>query len=132
MVTNPKGRGNDLKYKNIVIVLSICLNIFLAFIIYFEKSKEGPVDVGMKFKESVSTEDYTLTKTLFAEGRKQHISENTLKKVNEIMSAGTSFKTYQLLEFDNGEMVLLYLTPNKKYEIQDVRIVPEEHKPLFR
>lgn len=47
------------------------------------------------------------------------------------MSGGTSYKTYQLLKFDNGEMVLLNLTPNKKFEIQNVVIVPEEQKSIF-
>ncbi|WLD92499.1 hypothetical protein [Alkalihalobacillus sp. AL-G] len=56
----------------------------------------------------------TYVNTLIAEGRMEHISEETLKRVNQKMSAGTSFKTYQLLEFDNGEMVLLNLTPNEK------------------
>ena len=48
------------------------------------------------------------------------------------MSTGTSFKTYELLGFDNGEMVLLNLTPDAKYEIQDVVIVPDELKSIFK
>lgn len=116
--------------KNIVIVFSVFLNVVLGFLYYNETTKEGPIDVGLSFKEAVRVEQYEVARTLMAEGRKEHISDETLKKVNEIMSSGTSFKTYQLLEFDNGEMVLLNLTPNK--EIQDVLIVPDELKSIFK
>ncbi|MBN3554265.1 hypothetical protein JYA63_08320 [Fictibacillus nanhaiensis] len=86
----------------------------------------------MSFKEAVRVENYELAKTLMAEGRKEQISDEGLKKVKQLMSAGTTYKTYQLLEFDNNEMVLLNLTPNDKYEIQDVVIVPEELKSMFK
>jgi hypothetical protein len=118
--------------KSIVIVLSVCLNLFLGIIIYYEVTKREPVDVGLLFKKAVRVKNYELAKTLMAEGRKEQISDEDLKKVNELMSAGTTHKTYQLLEFDNSEMVLLNLSPNDKYEIQDVVIVPEGLKSLFK
>ena len=118
--------------KNIVLVLSVCINLVLAIIVYDLRTKEYPLDIGFSFKEAVRVENYGLAKTLLAEGRKEHISEETLKKVNEIMSGGTSFKTYQLIEFDNGEMVLLNLTPIDKYEIQDIVIVPQRLKFIFK
>jgi hypothetical protein len=118
--------------KNVVIILSVLLNVVLGFLFYNETVKEGPVDVGVSFKEAVRVEHYEVARTLMAEDRVEHISSKTLEKVNEIMSSGTNFKTYQLLEFDNGEMVLLNLTPNKKYEIQDVVIVPDELKSIFK
>ncbi|WP_066072782.1 hypothetical protein [Neobacillus soli] len=121
-----------MKIKNIIIAVSVLLNVVLGFLFYNETTKEGPVDVGLSFKEAVRIENYELAKTLMAEGRKELISEETLKKVNEIMSAGTSFKTYEFLEFDNGEMVLLNLTPDAKYEIQDVAIVPNDLKSFFK
>lgn len=65
-----------------------------------------------------------------AEGRIEYISDETLKKINEAMDGGTSFETYEVLEFDNGQMVLLNLTP--KYEIQDIVIVPDELKSVFK
>jgi len=68
-----------------------------------------------------------------AEGRQDHISEETLKEIHEaVSSASTSFKTYQLLEFDNEEMVLIALTPDEKHEIQDITIVPDELKSVFK
>lgn len=118
--------------KNFIIAASVLLNIVLGFLIYNETQKDGPFDVGLSFKEAVRVENYELAKTLMAEGRQEYITKETLNKVNEVMSAGTSFKTYELLEFDNGEMVLLNLTPDAKYEIQDVVIVPDELKPIFK
>ena len=123
-----------MKIKNIVIVLSIVLNFILVTMIFIEKNddNDGPTEVGILFKETVRTEDYTLAKRIVAQDRDEHITEETLKKINEIMSSNTNFKTYELLEFDNGEMVLLNLTPNNEYKIQDVTIVPEEFKGVFK
>jgi hypothetical protein len=121
-----------MKIKNIIITVSLLFNIVLGFIFYNEYTREGPVDVGLSFKEAVRVENYGLAKTLIAEDRQEQISEETLIKINEVMSASTSFKTYELLEFDNGEMVLLNLTPDTKYEIQDIVIVPDELKSIFK
>lgn len=123
-----------MKIKNIVIVLSIVLNFILVTMIFIEKNddNDGPTEVGILFKEAVRTEDYTLAKRIVAQDRDEYVTEETLKKINEIMSSKTSFKTYELLEFDNGEMVLLNLTPNNEYKIQDVTIVPEEFKAVFK
>lgn len=121
-----------MKVKNIVIGFSVCVNLVLGFLLFNDKPEEGPIEKGLSFKEAVRVENYELAKSLIADGREAYISDETLEKVNEIMSEGTSFHTYELLEFDNGEMVLLHLTPNKKYEIQDVRVVPEELKSVFQ
>jgi hypothetical protein len=118
--------------KSLVIGLSVCLNLVLGIMLYHEVTKEEPLDVGLSFKEAVRVKDYTLAKTLMAKGRKEQFTDKKLKKINEIMSAGTTYKTYQLLEFDNNEMVLLHLSPDDKYEIQDVVIVPEGLKSIFR
>ncbi|MGM0805998.1 MAG: hypothetical protein ACQET8_14725 [Bacillota bacterium] len=118
--------------KSIVIVLSVCLNLVLGIIIYNEGTKKEAVDVGLAFKQAVSVKNYDLVRTLLAEGRKKQMKDEDFKKINDLMSAGTTYKTYQLLEFDNGEMVLLHLTPTDKYEIQDVIIVPEGLKSIFK
>ena len=121
-----------MKTKNIIIASSVLLNVVLGFLFYNQTTKKYPIDIGLSFKEAVRVEDYELAKTLIAEGRKEDISEETLKIVNEFMSSGTSFKTYELLEFDNGEMVLLNLTPDTNYEIQNVVIVPDKLKSVFK
>ncbi|OZM58688.1 hypothetical protein CIB95_03725 [Lottiidibacillus patelloidae] len=124
-----------MKTRNIIITVSVLLNVVLGVLFYNETIKKGPDDVGLFFKSAVQVENYVRAKTLIDEGRQEYISDETLKAVHEVMSAGTSFKTYQLLEFDNGEMVLLNLhnnTPDRKYKIQDVVIVPDELKSIFK
>jgi uncharacterized membrane protein YvbJ len=131
-----ENRGRkSLKIRNMIIALSVLLNVVLGILFYSETIKKGPDDVGYSFQRAVQFENYVLAKRLITERRQEHISDETLKKVHEIMSAGTSFKTYQLLEFGNGEMVLLNLhnlTPDGEYEIQDVVIVPDELKSIFK
>lgn len=65
-------------------------------------------------------------------GRKANISNETLEEINKIMGEGTSFHTYEVIASDNGEMVLLNLTPDDKYEIQDAKIVPEEIRGIIQ
>jgi uncharacterized membrane protein YvbJ len=69
------GGRKSMKVKNIIITVSVLLNVVLGFLFYNETTKEGPVDVGLSFKEAVRNENYELAKTLMAEGRKEHISE---------------------------------------------------------
>ena len=126
------GRIKNLKIKNSIIIVSVLLNVILVFLLYQESTRVNPVEVGLSFKEAVRVENYERAKRLMAEGRQEHITEETLKKINEAMSARTSYKTYELLEFDNGEMVLLNLTPDENYEIQDAIIVPDEFKDIFK
>lgn len=108
------------------------MNVVLGFLFYNETLKKEPVEVGLSFKEAVRVENYEQAQRFMAEGRRAHISNETLKKINEAMSASTSYNTYELLEFNNGEMVLLNLTPDENYEIQDVVIVPDEFKAIFK
>jgi hypothetical protein len=120
-----------MRFKNILIMVSIFLNIGLGYFVYKEVTEPDPAGVGLSFREAVRTENYKLARTLLAEGRDAHISEDLLEQIHEITGAGTSFQTYELLRFENGEMVLLYLNPDDRYEIQDVVMVPEEMKGVF-
>ncbi|MCP1157117.1 MULTISPECIES: hypothetical protein [Bacillus] len=120
-----------MRVKNILIAASIFLNIGLGLVVYKELSKPDAGEVGLIFKEAVRTENDQQARTLMAEGRKAKISDELLQQMKVRMSSGTSFNTYELLKFENGEMVLLHLTPDDRYEIQDVMIVPEEMRGVF-
>lgn len=120
-----------MRVKNILIAASIFLNIGLGLIVYKELSKPDAGEVGLMFKEAVRTENDQQARTLMAEGRKAEISDKLLQQIKVRMGAGTSFNTYELLKFENGEMVLLHLTPDDRYEIQDVMIVPEEMRGVL-
>ncbi|MGD6878435.1 hypothetical protein [Bacillus infantis] len=120
-----------MRVKNILIAASIFLNIGSGLVVYKELSKPNAGEVGLMFKEAVRTENDQQARTLMAEGRKAEISDELLQQIKVRMGAGTSFNTYELLKFENGEMVLLHLTPDDRYEIQDVMIVPEEMRGVF-
>ncbi|MGM0790010.1 MAG: hypothetical protein ACQEUD_07945 [Bacillota bacterium] len=120
-----------MRVKNLLIAASIFLNIGLGLVVYKELSKPDAGEVGLIFKEAVRTENDQQARTLMAEGRKAKISDELLQQMKVRMSSGTSFNTYELLKFENGEMVLLHLTPDDRYEIQDVMIVPEEMRGVF-
>ncbi|MCA1041537.1 hypothetical protein LCM00_18630 [Bacillus infantis] len=94
-------------------------------------SKPDAGEVGLMFKEAVRTENDQQARTLMAEGRKAEISDKLLQQIKVRMGASTSFNTYELLKFENDEMVLLHLTPDDRYEIQNVMIVPEEMRGVF-
>ncbi|MEN8698520.1 hypothetical protein [Bacillus infantis] len=120
-----------MRVKNILIIVSILLNTGLGFLVYKEMAKPDPVGVGLSFKEAVRTENYELATSLMTEGRKAKISDELLQQIKVRMGASTSFNTYELLKFENGEMVLLLLTPDDRYEIQDVVIVPKGMRGVF-
>ncbi|MCA1030919.1 hypothetical protein LCL95_07800 [Bacillus timonensis] len=87
-------------------------------------------------KLAIDNNDYASFDSLFADGRKGSISEMEFKELKGITTAGAGYKSYELLTFENGEMLLvkLRLTPpheNNKIEIEDVIIVPDDMKELF-
>ncbi|MDF2607138.1 MAG: hypothetical protein K0S34_1333 [Bacillales bacterium] len=78
---------------------------------------------------------YSGFQSLLSEGKKEAISEDTFKKFREITTAGSNHRTYELLTFNNGEMLLIEFEPvieeGRDYKIVNVKIVPQEMKELF-
>ena len=51
------------------------------------------------------------------------------------MTSQTGHKTYELLKFDNDEMILVEfatITENGEFKVQVIKIVPEEMKGFFK
>lgn len=94
-----------------------------------------PVGTTMQMSEAIRQDNYEEFKSLFFEPRRSHASQELFQQIKEIKgsSSATDFKSYTLLSFENGEMVLVNLTPNRKgkKEIQDVIFVPDDVKNLF-
>jgi hypothetical protein len=119
--------------RKTVLVLSICLNFILVSYLLIHQvlfAKVGPVEVGIQFKEAARTNNIKINSPYIADGREHQLSEQVLNQVYQRMSSATSFQTYELLKFSNGEMVLLNLTSDHK--IQEVVLVPEESRKLFK
>jgi len=55
-------------------------------------------------------------------------------EIKNLTTAGSSYANYVLVTFENGEMLLVRLSPEKvngEYKIEDVIIVPDEMKEMF-
>lgn len=86
-------------------------------------------------KLAVDNKDYEGLNKLFSDGRKDTLSRKEFVKMQGLTTAGTDFITYELLTFTNGEMFLVRLTPEKvngEYKIEDVIIVPDNMKEIFK
>lgn len=95
---------------------------------------DSPDNAGIILKQAISSESTELINELMVAGRKGTISKEQLKAMKPVMTAGAILRTYELLEFDNGEMILVFLSKNPDsdlYEVADFRIVPEEMRELF-
>lgn len=46
-----------MKAKNIIIALSVLLNVVLGFLFYNQTTKINPIDIGLSFKEAVRVEE---------------------------------------------------------------------------
>ncbi|MCA1032882.1 hypothetical protein LCL95_17875 [Bacillus timonensis] len=97
---------------------------------------DNPENTAWLMKLAIDNNDYASFDSLFADGRKGSISEMEFKELKDITTAGAGYRSYELLTFENGEMLLvkLRLTPpheNNKIEIEDVIIVPDDMKELF-
>lgn len=120
-----------MKIKNVLIILSISLNLALAIIIYNQVNQKEVTDIAFEFTNAVKSENYTKAEAFIAEEKEAEISTDLLKEINELAGSGTSYETYELLKFDNGNMVLLNLTPDKNLKIQGIKIIPEEMGFVF-
>jgi hypothetical protein len=96
---------------------------------------DSPVNTSQLMKLHIDTQNYSGFQSLLSEGKKEAISEDTFKKFREITTAGSNHRTYELLTFNNGEMLLIEFEPvieeGRDYKIVNVKIVPQEMKELF-
>jgi hypothetical protein len=87
-------------------------------------------------KSSIDNGDYNTFKSLFTEGKNNAVSEDEFTKLRALSTKGAGYQNYELVSFDNGKMLLICLTPQKDnnglYQIQDVKIVPDEFKKYFK
>ena len=87
----------------------------------------------MKFQ--IDKQNYSMFQSLFSEGAENTISKDEFNQFGEISTSGARFQNFELLTFDNGEMLLVEFQPKfeneDEYKIVNVQIVPDEMKVLF-
>lgn len=127
-----------IKRKMVFTLLFLIFLIFLIFVVFGTFTKEVKPDtlhnVNWLMKLSLDDNDYTEFNNLFIEGRRGKISLEEFEKMSDISTAGWEDRSYQLIKFSNGEMLLVYVSPSKlngKYYIQDIKIVPDDLKDFF-
>lgn len=95
---------------------------------------DNPENTAWLMKLAIDNDDYASFNSLIADGRKGSISEGDFKELKDITTAGASYSRYELVTFENGEMLLvkLRMTPPKEdIEIEEVIVVPDDMKELF-
>ncbi|AST91302.1 hypothetical protein BC6307_08435 [Sutcliffiella cohnii] len=122
--------------KYIKLLVLIC--VFFVVMVGCSSNKVQPdstENVAWLMKLAIENDDYEAFDSLFSEGRKGSVSRTDFSEFTNLTTAGANYKKYELVTFENGEMLLVRLTPeneDNKYEIEDVIVVPEEMKVLFK
>jgi hypothetical protein len=95
----------------------------------------APTNTAHLMKFHIDSQNYDYFQSLFAEGREDIISEETFESFGELSTSGANFKNYELLTFDNGEMLLVEFKPQldneEELKIVNVIRVPDDMKELF-
>ena len=120
-----------MKKKSIIaIILLICILLFAAC----QKTNNTPLLSSMSMKASMEHLNYEEFRNEYAQGEESWISEEQFLEVKSLLTSNSSHKTYELVKFDNGEMILVEFatTPqNGEYKVQGIKIIPDEMKDFF-
>ena len=120
-----------MKKKSIIaIILLICILLFAAC----QKTNNTPLLSSMSMKASMEHLNYKEFKDAYAQGEESWISEEQFTEVKSLLTSNSSHKTYELVKFDNGEMILVEFatTPqNGEYKVQGIKIIPDNMKDFF-
>lgn len=128
-----------MKKKSLLIAL-VLTSIFLLCSCTKEKvvKPDTPLNTGLLLNHAIKSENYEAFNSLFSEGRKNCISEETFQNLiqaTEGGSGGSGYTLYEVITLDNGEMFLVRLTPTEtdgKYEVEDVTLLSGEMKEFFK
>ena len=120
-----------MKKKSIIaIILLICILLFAAC----QKTNNTPLLSSMSMKASMEHLNYEEFRNEYAQGEESWISEEQFLEVKSLLTSNSSHKTYELVKFDNGEMILVEFatTPqNGEYKVQGIKIIPDDMKDFF-
>lgn len=95
----------------------------------------GPEYTAWQMKLAIDNKDYESFNDLFTDERKDSLSKEEFSALREITTAGSEYKNYEVITFENGQMLLVLLAPpneDNEVKIEDVIVVPENMRQLFR
>lgn len=94
----------------------------------------SPVNTSIIIKNYIDAGNYEAFKDLFSDGLENSISKEDFKKLKDISTAGSTHSLYNIITFENGEMLLVKLyqiEATSEYKVESVIQIPEEFKTLF-
>ncbi|WP_138420913.1 hypothetical protein [Aquibacillus sediminis] len=96
---------------------------------------DTPTNAATLMEFHISSQNYSAFQSLFYEGTEENVSKSTFQQFNELSTQGADLKTYELITFTNGEMLLVEFAPKSKdedkYKTVNVKEVPDSMKILF-
>ena len=94
----------------------------------------SPTNTSILVKNYIDAENYEEFKKLFSNELENSVSIDDFKMLKDITTAGSNHSLYDIITFENGEMILIKISPievNGEYKIEEVIQVPDEFKALF-
>ncbi|MBB3112264.1 hypothetical protein FHS18_004350 [Paenibacillus phyllosphaerae] len=113
------------------IVTALLMSFVITALAACASNDTSPNDTAISLKNALTFDDYEKFQSLFSEGKKGIATKALFEQLKDINSSRADFRSYTVITLDNGEMLLVNLTPNKEQAIQSITVIPEEHKELF-
>ncbi|MFA7533287.1 MAG: hypothetical protein WCY46_03055 [Tissierellaceae bacterium] len=120
-----------MKKKNIIFI------IFLVAILLStacQKTNHTPMHASMSMKANMEHLDYEDFNDIYSKGEENWISKEQFYEVKGLLTSGVHHETYELLKFDNGEMILVEFSTRLEggeFKVQGLKIIPDEMKGFF-
>lgn len=95
---------------------------------------DTPTNTTVMLDMAIHGDNYERFNKLFSEERKNVASKDMLKELNNLSTEASSYTHYEVIEYSNGEMLLVrlnYRQEKGEYEVEDIVKIPKEMKKLF-
>lgn len=122
--------------KKVIIIITLIIScLWLTSCTEDKKLKpDTPTNAGWLTKLAIDNNNYESFNSLFSEGRKGIITEENFNELTNMTTAVSEHKLYDIITFENGEMLMVRLTSEKingEYQVEDVIRIPDEMKEFF-
>ncbi|MGN0028091.1 MAG: hypothetical protein ACI33I_13970 [Clostridium sp.] len=124
-----------MKKSTLLFSLIIISSLFLLSCTKDKSMKpNSPINASIMLKNYIDAENYEGFNDLFSDDLKNSVSKEDFEKLKNISTSGSDHSLYNIITFENGEMLLVKLyqiEATSEYKVENVMKVPEEFKALF-
>ncbi len=124
-----------MKKSTLLFSLIIISSLFLLSCTKDKSMKpNSPINASIMIKNYIDAENYEGFNDLFSDELKNSVSKEYFEKLKNISTSGSDHSLYNIITFENGEMLLVKLyqiEATGEYKVENVMKVPEEFKDLF-